>query len=198
MPAVFLILEYVQVNMKEFYSVQVRDEAVMQVKADPGKTAADLGAGEGFITEGLLNAGCSVIAVDSSPEMVSILKERFGHVREVQVVQSGYCPVKLDDNCADYVFSHMQLCRAESPAAFISELKRIVKPGGRIALTDLLFHEHSAVTEKYNMKHPGFTLPDLYEWFVQAGIKNISIETAGSVILADEIKLNIFLAYGEK
>lgn len=184
--------------MEEFYSVQVRDEAVMQVKADPGKTAADIGAGEGFITEGLLNAGCNVIAVDSSPDMVDVLNKRFGHMNDVQVVLSGYSPVRLNDNCADYVFSHMQLSRAENPAAFISELKRIVRPGGKIALTDLLFHKHAAITENYKFRHQGFTLPDLYDWFVQAGIKNISIETAGSVIIGGEIKLDMFLAYGEK
>ncbi|HPS57338.1 MAG TPA: class I SAM-dependent methyltransferase [Spirochaetota bacterium] len=184
--------------MEVFNSVQVRDEAVMQVKADPGKTAADIGAGTGFITEGLLNAGCNVIAVDSSPEMISVLKERFGHMQDVQVVFSGYSPLKLNDNCTDYVFSYMQLSVSENPAVFISELKRIVKPGGKIAVTDLLFHKHNSVTEKYGFMHHGFTLPDLYDWFVQAGIKNISIETAGTVELPGDIKLDIFLAYGEK
>lgn len=184
--------------MEEFNSVQVRDAAVMQVKADPGKTAADIGAGEGFITEGLLNAGCKVIAVDSSPEMAGILKERFGHIREVQVVLSGYSPLELNDNCADYVFSHIHLSLSENPAALISELKRIVKPGGKIAVTDLLYHKYEAVTGRYKFRHQGFTLPDLYDWYVQAGIKNISIETAGSVILPDDIKLDMFLAYGEK
>ena len=200
--AVFFIPEAAgkteQMIMEEFNSVQVRDEAVMQVKADPGKTAADIGAGEGFITEGLLNAGCNVITVDSSPGMVSILKERFGHMHDVQVVFSGYSPVNLGDNCADYVFSHMHLSVSENPPAFISELKRMVKPGGKIALTDLLFHKHDSVTEKFGFRHQGFTLPDLYDWFVQAGIKNISIETAGTVELPGDIKLDIFLAYGEK
>lgn len=185
-------------NMEEFYSVQVRDEAVMKVKADPGKTALDIGAGEGFITEGLLNAGCNVIAVDSSPEMVGILRHRFGHMREVRVVQSGDSVVKLEDDIADYVFAHMRLSVTEDPAALIRELKRLAKPGGRIAVTDLLIHKHSSVTEKFSMKHPGFTLPDLYEWFVQAGIKNISIETVGSVQLEGDVKLDFFLAYGEK
>lgn len=185
-------------NMEDFYSVQVRDEAVMKVRADPGKTAIDLGAGEGFITEGLLNAGCSVIAVDSSPEMVSVLKQRFGHIQEFRVVQSPDIEVKLQDDIADYVCAHMRLSVSPDPAALIREIKRLVKPGGKIAVTDLLFHKHSGVSDKYSMKHQGFTLPDLYEWFVQADIKNISIETAGSVILPGEIKLDMFLAYGEK
>lgn len=184
--------------MEDFYSVQVRDEAVMKVKADPGKTVVDIGAGEGFITEGLLNAGCSVIAVDSSPEMVSVLKQRFGHLREVKVLQSEYSRIKLDDDCADYVFAHMRLSVSPDPAALIREIKRLVKPGGKIAVTDLLFHKNSGITDKYSMKHQGFTLPDLYEWFVQADIKNISIETAGSVKLDNGTKLDFFLAYGEK
>ena len=184
--------------MKDFCSVKVRDEAVMKVKADPGKTAVDIGAGEGFITEGLLNAGCNVVAVDSSPDMAGVLNRRFGHLREVQVVLSGDSPVKLGDNCADYVFSHIHLSFSPDPASLISELKRIAKPGGKIALTDLLYYENADVAEKYGFRHQGFTLPDLYEWFVQAGIKNITIETAGSVELPGNIKLDIFLACGEK
>ncbi|NLV67457.1 MAG: class I SAM-dependent methyltransferase [Spirochaetes bacterium] len=184
--------------MEEFNSVQVRDEAVMQVKADPGKTAVDVGAGEGFITEGLLNAGCNVIAVDSSSEMVSLLKQRFGHLREVRVVQSPDHEIKLDDEIADYVFAHLRLSVSPDPAAFICGIKRILKPGGKLAVTDLLFHKHADVTEKYGFRNNGFNLPDLYEWFVLAGVKNISIETAGSVQLEGGIKLDMFLAYGEK
>lgn len=184
--------------IREFNSEKVRDGAIMMVKADPGRTAVDLGAGEGFITEGLLNAGCNVIAVDSSPQMVDVLKQRFGHMKEVRILHSGYMPVNIPDDAADYLFAHMHLSRCESPAKTIAEMKRIVKPGGKIAVTDALFHEHPGLCEKYGLLHPGFTLPDMYIWFAQAGIINISVEKSGSVELAGGIKAGLFLAYGEK
>ena len=168
------------------------------VRADPGKTAADIGAAEGFITEGLLNAGCSVIAVDSSQAMTEILKQRFGHMKEVRIVQSGDSPLNLPDGCVDYVFCHMHLSRCDTPEKTIAELKRIAKPGGKIAVTDLLFHVYESLAREAGFKHNGFTLPDIYIWFAQTGIKNISVENAGSIELPGGIRLEMFLAYGEK
>lgn len=184
--------------MEEFNSEKIRDAAVMMVRADPGKTAADIGAGEGFITEGLLNAGCNVIAVDSSLAMIDILRQRFGHMKDVRIVHSDYSPLKLPDDSADYVFAHMHLSRCRNPEKTISEIKRIARPGGKIAITDLLFHEQGEVAGRFGLAHPGFTLPDIYIWFAQAGLKNISVENAGSIELPGGIRLEMFLAYGEK
>lgn len=184
--------------MEEFNSEKIRDAAIIMVKADPGKTAADIGAGEGFITEGLLNAGCSVIAVDSSQVMTDILRHRFGHMQEVRIVQSGDSPLNLPDDCADYVFCHMHLSSCETPEKTISELRRIAKPGGKIAVTDILFHESAGAPGPAGLKHSGFTLPDIYIWFAQAGIRNISVENTGSIELQGGTRLEMFLAYGEK
>lgn len=53
-----------------FFSEKVRQVAYAQADIQKRKTAADIGTGTGFITEGLLQEGLNVIAVDQSENML--------------------------------------------------------------------------------------------------------------------------------
>jgi ubiquinone/menaquinone biosynthesis C-methylase UbiE len=66
-----------------FYSEAVRDAALVAAAVQPGKLAADIGAGTGFITAGLVAADVRVIAVDQSEAMRAEMKRRFAGVGEV-------------------------------------------------------------------------------------------------------------------
>ena len=189
--------------MNEFLSEKVRNDAVMKVKTEKGKTAADIGAGEGFVTEGLLNAGLNVIAVESSPEKLEFLKERFGHLREVQIVPSAPGKIDIADESVDYVFAGMYLISTEDPPAIIKEMRRVLKPGGKLAITDLTGHSHDNLLKELGHRWPGFNMPDLYGWFVQAGMKEISIEVLNQKCTYTDESGNsstfgYFLAHGEK
>lgn len=188
---------------EQFFSERVRDEAVMKVKTEFGKTAADIGAGTGFMTEGLLNAGLNVVAVDSSPEMLEILKQKFGHLKEVQIVLTKPERIDVAENSVDYVFANMYLHHVEDPLAMINEMVRILKPGGKLAITDLTEHKYDELLKEHHDRWPGFNMPDLYEWFVKAGLKEISIEVLNQSCTCEsecsgKISIGIFLAYGEK
>ena len=50
---------------RSFFSEEVREGAYRAAGLVPGRVAADIGCGTGFITEGLLEKGMKVIAVDS-------------------------------------------------------------------------------------------------------------------------------------
>jgi ubiquinone/menaquinone biosynthesis C-methylase UbiE len=189
--------------MENLFSEKVRDEAVIKVKTESGKTAADIGAGTGFMTEGLLNAGLNVVIAESSPEMLELLKQRFGHFREVEIVKTTENKIDIADNTIDYVFSNMHLHNLVEPVILIEEMVRILKPGGKLAITDLAEHRYEDFQKLQNHNWPGFNMPDLYEWFVKAGLKEISIEVLNDTVLFDSaagesIAFNVFLAYGEK
>src|SRR5437660_58014 len=62
---------------KGFFSESVREAALDALSVKRGRVAADLGAGAGFVTEGLLARGLKVIAVDQSKEMLAIVKNEF-------------------------------------------------------------------------------------------------------------------------
>jgi len=190
-------------NSDDFLLERVRDETIIQLKTVSGKTAADIGAGTGFMSEGLLDAELRVIATDSSPELVDIMKEKFADIKEFKAVLTDTAVLKLDDDSIDYAFANMYLHNTEDPQAALKEIIRILKPGGKAAITDIILYQNEEAQKKYNHRWPGFSFPDLYDWFINAEFRNISIEklTQSCTYTADngeEIKIELFIASGEK
>ncbi len=63
-------------NMQQsFFSADVRDKAFSVARVKKGKIAADLGAGSGFISEGLIHKGLKVIAIDQSEAMLAEMRK---------------------------------------------------------------------------------------------------------------------------
>jgi ubiquinone/menaquinone biosynthesis C-methylase UbiE len=188
---------------EEFLFEKVRDEAIIQLKTISGKTAADIGAGTGFMSEGLLDAELKVIAVDSSPAMIEFMKEKFADIKEFKAVLTGPAVIKLEDEAVDYAFANMYLNQVEDPQEALKEIIRILKPGGKAAVTDFMMHAHKEFMKSNHHKWPGFSFPDLYDWFINAGFKNISIEKINQSCVCkeesgEEIKIDLFIACGEK
>jgi len=64
-------------NMQQgFFSEDVRDKAFSVAGVQKGKIAADIGAGSGFISEGLIHKGLKVIAVDQSEAMLAEMRNK--------------------------------------------------------------------------------------------------------------------------
>ena len=122
---------------QEFFSEAVRERAYDEANIQPGKTAADIGAGTGFVTEGLLQNGLKVIAVDQSQDMLSELMKKFKEI-DCRVGKAEKLPIA--DETVDYVFANMYLHHVESPAAALKEMARILKNGGKLVITDLDEH----------------------------------------------------------
>lgn len=66
-----------------------------------GKVAADIGAGTGFITEGFLRKGLSVVAVDRSPEMLGRIRAKYGSPAPVDCRLGTARRLPLDDGEVD-------------------------------------------------------------------------------------------------
>jgi ubiquinone/menaquinone biosynthesis C-methylase UbiE len=63
---------------QNFFSESLREKAIEAANVKPGMMAVDVGAGTGFITEGLVKKGVKVIAVDQSEAMLSQIRRKFG------------------------------------------------------------------------------------------------------------------------
>ncbi len=72
---------------KDFFTEEVRDKAYAAAGVKAGQLAADIGAGTGFITEGLIKKGLNVIAVDRSEEMLEEMKIKFNSFNEIEYLQ---------------------------------------------------------------------------------------------------------------
>ncbi len=187
----------------EFFSTNIRDFALKVSEIKNGEKAADLGAGTGFMTEALLKAGAEVIAVDQSEKMLEQLQKKFNSEKEIdsRVGEAGNLPVK--EKSVDKAFANMYLHHVEKPDKAISEIRRILKPGGRMVLTDLEKHNFEVLTGEQHDRWMGFYLSDVRHWLEEAGFSNIIVGTvpgekccASSGSCNKETPVGVFMATG--
>ena len=101
-------------------------EPVLQLmNPKAGEMVLDLGCGDGELTLKLIDAGCHVIAVDSSPAMVesSLAKGINARVMDGQHLEF--------EGAFDAVFSNAALHWMTQPREVIAGVKRVLKPTGR-------------------------------------------------------------------
>lgn len=192
-------------SMREgFFSETIREKAFSAAGIEKGKVCADIGAGTGFITEGIITRGIKVIAVDQSEEMLHQMKQKFTNSDLVEYRKGDAENLPIADNSVDYVFANMYLHHVEAPAAAIKEMVRILKPGGKIAITDLDEHNFEFLRTEHFDRWMGFKHEDIQKWLLLAELKNVSVECAGGNCCTTsecgfgDASISIFVAAGEK
>jgi ubiquinone/menaquinone biosynthesis C-methylase UbiE len=158
-----------------FFSSHVRNFAIGVAGVGLGYLAADIGAGTGFMTEGLVAAGARVIAVDPSGRMLEELRRKFGRVSTVDARLLEEERLPIESGSVDGVFANMMLHHSEAPYETIREMKRILKPEGRLVITDLDKHEFRFLKEEHHDRWMGFYRSDIRYWLMTAGFSNIIV-----------------------
>ena len=151
-------------------------------------TVADLGAGEGTLSQLIAQRAKKVIAVDNSEKMVKFgqnlanenglpnLEYRLGDIESPPI----------DDSSVDLAILSQALHHAEHPSKALSEAHRILKPGGRLIVLDLLQHTFEKARELYFDTWLGFPEAELAEMITSAGFSEV--ETA--IVDREEIPPN--------
>ncbi|UCD33004.1 MAG: class I SAM-dependent methyltransferase [Desulfobacterales bacterium] len=189
-------------NMRSgFFSEEVREKAYKVADIKKGKQAADIGAGTGFVTEGLAREGLDVIAVDQSKIMMEELKRKFP---EIDCRQGEAENLPVANETMDYVFANMFLHHVERPEKAIKEMTRILTSGGRLVITDLNEHSFEFLKREHHDRWMGFNREAIAQWFKDAGLRDVKVECVGQSCCAescngtDSAKVSIFIASGIK
>ncbi|HUZ07077.1 MAG TPA: methyltransferase domain-containing protein, partial [Candidatus Paceibacterota bacterium] len=164
----------------------------------PPLVVADLGAGEGLLSELLARRCKKVIAVDNSEKIVAFgaAKAKKNHLKNLEFRQGDLQNPPIEANSVDLVILSQALHHAENPADAIAAAHKILKPGGQILILDLLKHNFEKARELYGDRWLGFAESDLQRWLEAAGFKKIEI----SIVAAEEQPphFQTMLAGGEK
>lgn len=139
----------------------------------PRARYADLGIGDGLLTLMLAEAASSVTAVDISTEMLSQLETRAKAkgIDNIELVEGDIEDLPLPDESHDVVVASQALHHAQAPEKCLAEARRILVPGGRLLVIELLAHNEDWVRDKLQHVHLGFTEPGLRNLLVEAGFE---------------------------
>ena len=168
------------------------------LKLMPPLVIADLGAGEGTFSQLLAQKAKRVIAIDTSEKMVEFgaktakengfdnLEYRLGDIEDPPI----------DDASVDLVFLSQALHHARKPQRAIESAFRILKPGGKIVILDLLKHNYEDAKDLYADLWLGFSELEISEFLGSAGFENLDIDLVDRE--AESPHFQTLMAIGEK
>jgi ArsR family transcriptional regulator len=143
----------------------------------PPLVIADLGAGEGTISLLLAQRAERVIAVDSSEKMVEYGTgvARNNGVKNLEYRLGDLEELPLPDSEVDLALLHQSLHHALHPRKALEEAWRILKPGGRIVILDLVKHGFEEARDLYADVWLGFSQVELIDLLKKAQFQAIEV-----------------------
>ena len=193
-----------------YFTEEVRQAAIHKAYLRPEMIVADIGAGTGFMTAGLAPLVKQVYVFDGSPAMLDVARRNLKEFDNLVFQEADGLSLPLPDGSLDAVFANMYLHHCTDPLAAIQEMVRILRPGGRLVLTDLDAHSYEWMKAEMADVWLGFERSQVREWLEQAGLVNTIIDCTGQSCCAEaqsesvidpeqrQAKISVFVATGTR
>lgn len=126
---------------------------------------ADLGCGTANIAQRLGPHVKHVHAVDMSKTMLDAARKRLGHLENISFHHADLLDLPLPDACVDAAVISLVLHHVDAADEAIGEVARIVRPGGRLVVIDMLAHDRAEYRHTMGHCHLGFEFDQMEVWF---------------------------------
>jgi ubiquinone/menaquinone biosynthesis C-methylase UbiE len=144
----------------------------------PAITVADLGAGEGLISQLIAHRAERVWCIDNSERMVEVGTElaRKNGLANLTYKLGDIEAVPLPDKSVDLAILSQALHHANHPQHAVNEAFRILKPGGQVLILDLNEHTYEKAHEQFGDLWLGFKESALHGFLKKAGFTKAEVQ----------------------
>lgn len=151
----------------------------LALRLAPPVEIADLGAGEGLISQLLARRARRVWCIDNSPRMVEVGTElaRKNGLANLTYQLGDIEAVPLPDRSVDIAILSQALHHARHPQRAVEEAVRILRPGGQLLVLDLNEHAFAKARELYADVWLGFKPSVLHGFLKRAGLSQVEVAT---------------------
>lgn len=149
----------------------------LALRLTPAIDIADLGAGEGLVSQLLAHRARQVWCIDNSPRMVEVGTElaRKNGLANLEYILGNLEQVPLPDAAVDLAILSQALHHARHPQRAVEEAFRILRPGGQVLVLDLNEHAFEKARELYADVWLGFKESALHAFLKKAGFIKVEV-----------------------
>ena len=187
-----------------YFQEEVREAAIAHAYLRPEMTVADVGSGTGFMAAGLAPLVSHVYVLDGSAAMLEVARGNLAALTSVEFRQTDGHILPLADASVDAVFANMYLHHCPDPIAALQEMARVLKPGGRLAITDMDVHTHEWMRAEMADEWLGFDRGQIKAWLREVDLVNVLVDCTSQCCASSQIdpddaaKIDVFVATGSK
>jgi ArsR family transcriptional regulator len=142
---------------------------------DPTLVVGDLGCGTGQLTETIAPYVHRVIAVDGSSEMLDAARRRLAEAGNVELRQGDLESLPIADGELHAAMLSLVLHYAAEPARALTEIARVVRPGGRLLVVDMQPHEREEYQQQMGHVWLGFSEKQISRYLTGAGFDDVRV-----------------------
>jgi ArsR family transcriptional regulator len=135
----------------------------------------DLGAGTGTVAAALAPFVSRVIAVDNSGAMLQAARRRLNGASNVELRRGDLEELPIEDDSLDAATLMLVLPHVPQPERALREAARVLKPGGRLLVADLLPHDREIYRQQMGHVWLGFSGQQISTYLGAAGFEAIRV-----------------------
>jgi ubiquinone/menaquinone biosynthesis C-methylase UbiE len=137
---------------------------------------ADLGCGTGQVASQLARHVDRVIGIDSSSAMLKAARKRLAEHENVELLRGELNALPLEDASCDAALLLLVLTYVPDIDLVLAEARRILKPGGKLVVVDLLPHDREDFRREMGQQHGGFEPASIVRSLTRAELAQVTCD----------------------
>jgi ArsR family transcriptional regulator len=144
---------------------------------DPALVVGDLGCGTGQLTQTIAPYVKRVIAVDASTDMLDAARQRLSDAGNVDIRQGELESLPIENGELHAAMLSLVLHYSPEPARALADVARVLGPGGRVLVVDMLPHDREEYQQQMGHVWLGFSEKQINKFLMGAGFSDVRLRT---------------------